>query len=580
MVGWSWRRFGRSLFETTGTGGPGPGASDIESLSRTVAARLVWLLPACLAVTYALLAAAKRLLYHTYDEPRLANLAERILEPNDCACPIVLMHPWLGMGLATLAELVPGVRWFALVMLTGYTVALWRILHAMRRHGCGAGSMMVAASVCLVGYALFEPAFTIVAALLVAAAVFPLLVPDSRAPERPGGTLVSVLLLALGVGFRDNAAILAFTVAGTTFVALRGGDVLRRTPAALRAVGALAVAGVVLGGLAWIGRTVPATSAADRYRAYYRRNVEITDYHRTTFDASWAEALDLSANDFAMIRRHFVTDSGPFRLERLAALPANGTRTSVASAALSLAGEAPPAAGALLAILVLGCVLRPRLSVTVVVSLALLVAIRWACDRMQPRVLLPTLALPALVAVATTSLHGRRVPWSWAWPVIVMLCGWLTLEPWSARARRLRPHQRDEAIAWAFCDERGIRPFHWGPNARSLLPFHRPTGAEAEAVTVGSWANSHPARLKRIRSLVGDDLYAALVREGAHHVVTGAGDRSVVETFLKEHGTARLHLSRVLELERAVVLRVDGAADPPPDAPPSPVESVPPPRAR
>ena len=526
--------------------------------------RMVWLLSACLVLAYTTLAVTGHLLYQTYDESRLANLAEGIPEPNEYGCTIVLMHPWLGKGIAALAALAPGIRWFAIIVLATHVVALWRILDSLRRHGCGAGGLLAAASIGVLGYAMIEPGFTTAAALLVAAAVFPLLTPDRDAPGwaiRGGHGALSLVLLALGVGFRDVAAFLAFGTACAAFVVVRGGEILERSNPALRDVGAVAVAGVVLGCLALVGRTSPSTPEADRYRAYYRTNVQITDYRRTTFDPSWADPLGMSANDFAMIRRHFVTDSGPFCYEQLAALPANATRPTIVQAAILLAREATPGAWALIGVAIAGCVLQPRLAMTLCVSLAALVAIRWTCDRMQPRVAMPTLALPAMLAVASACQARWRAAWSWSWLAVVVLAGWLVLEPRSARARKLKVHQRDEAAAWAFCDAHGLSPFHWGPSGRSVEMFHRPIGAEAKAIRVGSWANSHPSRLKYLRSRVGADLYAALVQAGSYHVITGAGDRSVIETFLREHGPAGLRISKELEMERAVVLRVDVAAD-------------------
>lgn len=525
---------------------------------------LVWLLPALLVVAYGTLAVTGRLLYQTYDEPRLADLAEGVLEPNAYACTIVLMHPWLGKAIATLTALVPGVRWFALTMLAAHVVALWRIIDSLRRSGCDARGIVAAASVCVLGYTMIEPGFTTAAALLVAAALFPLLAPgfqELRSWARGWHGVLSLLLLSLGAGYRDTAAILAFAGVCAAFAAVRGREVVHRSPAALRAVAALVGAAAVLGGLTLVGRIVPATPEAARFRAYYQRNVEIADYHRTTYDASWAGPLAMSANDFAMIGRHFVTDSGPFRYDRLAALPANAGRSNVVLAAVSLVRETSLAAWALLAIILLGCFVQPRLALCLCAASAALIAIRWGCDRMPPRVAMPTLALPALVAVASASREGGRSALRWLGAGLVVLIGWFAIESWSTRAYKLRTHQRDEAVAWAFCDSRGIRPFHWGPSGRSVQVFHRPIGSEAEAVRVGSWANSHPSRLKRIHSLVGDDLYAALVQDGSHHVITGAGDRSVVETFLRERGPSGLRMSKLLDCERAVVLRVDVSSD-------------------
>jgi hypothetical protein len=274
-----------------------------------------------------------------------------------------------------------------------------------------------------------------------------------------------------------------------------------------------------------------------------------------------------------MIRSHFVTDSGPFRYEVLAALPDNTRPVGIYAAAWSLTRDAQPEVWALLAILVGGCLLRPRLVGALVVSLALLVTIRWACDRMQPRIAMPTLALPAVVTVAVASRYRRTLIWSGTWPVIVVVAGWLVFQSWSIRVARYEEFRRDEDIAWETCDAAGIRPFHWGPSSRSLDMFHRPTGAEATAIKVGSWANSHPVRLRRIQSLVGADMYAAMVHVGAHHMMTGRAPRTVMETFLREHGSAGLRLTWLLDRPRAVLLRIDPAPEADPSAAPAPANS-------
>jgi hypothetical protein len=549
---------------------PAPTSDDTTSVNdrsnetQDWGSRLVWSIPALLAAVYATLAMSGRLLYQTFDEPRMANLVESVLEPNDIGCTIVLMQAWLGHVIAGLAAAMPTVRWYAMLLLVGSVVALWRMLATLQRHGCGSGGLLAAAAVCVLGYTMLEPGFTSCAALLAGAALLPLVLPGhalTTPATRLGEALLSLLLMALAVGLRDAAAGLQGAVAGGAFVALRGHQLLPRGGPARQSLLMLMVAAALAGGLTFVGRHVPATPEANRFRAYFRRNVEITDYHRTAYAAAWAEPLGISPNDFTMIRSHFVTDSGPFRYDVLAACPNNAPRGGLGAAVWSLARQARPEEWTLLAILVGGCLLRPRLAGALVVALTLLVWIRWTCDRMQPRIAMPTLALPAVVAVAAASRHRWAGIWSLSWPLIVAAAGGLAVLSWSARVARYEEFRRDEAIAWDTCAAAGIRPFHWGPSSRSLEMFHRPAGAEATAIRVGSWANSHPARLRHIHSLVGADMYAAMVRAGTHHVMTGAGDRNVMETFLREHGPAGLRLTRLLDIPRAMILRIDSAPE-------------------
>ena len=532
----------------------------------------VWCPTLVLAGLYTLMGACGWLHYHTRDDADIIGLLRGVagVQPSGFT---LMLSPWYGNALSFFYQSWPWGYWYDLAIISCYVLGYWWILYSMRRNGWKLSGMLLATIACVMGFLLWQPAFTLAGGFLTAAAVAPLI---TQIPPKPlrrlsrGEVLMSVVLILLATGYRVDAAGLALVVALAGFGILRGKEILGLRREAMHATGIL---GLLLGMvvIGWItSGAFPASLEADRWREYNNRRIAIQDYSRAVYDPSWEKSLGFSSNDFTMISYHMSMDSGFFSSERLKNIPLNASKPSLRDVIAAVMESMGAEALIIMTAVALACVLRPRLLPAAVSTLLILCLVQWHFDRLPPRVSLPPLGLLALMSVgAIGDQQGRaRLLCRLTAAGLVLSTAWVVSHSLPGRLARIQGMVRNESRVRDFCNVHGIdRLLFWNAKTSSLLLFRDPMACAAISYDLGGWDSSHPARLAAGRKAYGEDIFAGVCRPGTYHCLMGPPEKHrALQIFLKEHGPGHTRFETVFQSGNTVLYRVvsdDAAATQP-----------------
>lgn len=524
---------------------------------------------------YILLGTTGTLLYRSNDDPAVIS----ITKSGDFHTPY--SHSALAWVFMSLYSWKKDFFWYDLFIVTIYSVGICRLFFLFgfyRKLSFPVATLLI--SCVLLGFLPFQPDFTPLAMLMSIGAIFPFLVGDTEEARCLSwrNVLISSLFLLGACLQRSSAVLLIVGCALGVHVLLAAWETIKKCPQS-SVKDFWGRAGILLGmaGFAvsmYLINMVIFTSSAEYGRQIeydmYRRG--FTDFNKYRYNKNFEE-LGISKNDFHLMTSFMGIDSPPLHLENLRKLPSVPTlnmwrvKKGLEEALHSLKNRFSLI---LLAVLFFISLSSARARVSSGVCIASIVVIAIFTSRMLLRVCLPILAFGVITSIffleserQKKNLKKGGLDYFFLYFLVFILTLIFSVRyQYSRIDRRMKDLKMVEPM-WEFCEKRNIESVaHWISATSSGNKFLFTSVQRRESPrknSIGGWTGSYPQRLRQLRQIYGQDIYAGLAWPGTFHLVQNhLVARILFETFVREHGPENATPRIIFETKHTVLYQIYG----------------------
>ena len=522
---------------------------------------------------YILLGYTGNLVYHIIDDPAVISITKR----GDFRTPYT--HSILGWFFMSLYSWKGDFFWCDLLIVMIYSAVICRfffLFNVYRKLSYPVAILLI--SCVLLGFMPFQPNFTFLAMFLSIVAIFPFLVGDTEdAPCLSWRNLnISFLFLFAACLYRSLAVIMIVGCGLGIHILLATCEVIKKCPESSvknfwRRTGILVGMACFALFMHFINMYIYTSSPEyARQIEYDKYRLGFTDYNKYKYNKTFEE-LGISKNDFDLMSNYFGIDSPPLQLEnlrRLPSVPVQEIRRMNIGLRQALRSLSNKDSLVLLAILLCASLFSRQAQVTSVVCIASIIAIAIFTSRMLPRVYLPFLAFGAITSIfflgselQIDNLRRSRVDFCFLFFLVFILAFLANVKFQYLKIDEQTKNLKRAVSIWEFCQKSNINQVaHW-PLATSdgnRILFTSVKQPRATRINyIGNWMDSYPKRLKKLREIYGQDIYAGLARPGTYHLVRKRSKiQTRFETFVREHGPENAEPRVMFDTERTVLYQI------------------------
>ena len=524
-------------------------------------------------VLYIALGSTGALIFHVNDDPAVISITKW---SRDFHTEVV--HSITGWIFMSLYSWKSDFFWYDLIIVLVYSAGISRffiLFSRYRKLSCEVSILLV--SCILLGFLPFQPNFTFLSLMLSIVAIFPFLVGDIEEVLCLSlrNVIVSFLFLIGACLYRSLSAFMIVGCALGIHTLLASCEAIKKCPKSSlknfwrRAGMLIGMACFAL--LMHLANIYSYTAFPDysRYLQYDNYRRDFTDFHKYSYNSTFGE-LGISKNDFALMKSFKGIDSPPLHLENLKKLPSLPVgkiwriRIGLKNALKSLNHMSSKI---LLAILLCSCLFSRRAQIISGVCLGSIAAIAIYTSRMNLRVCLPFLTLGAITCIFFLSselkkhnLRRSKVDITFICVLVLILAVFLTGKfQYSKISHRIKMLESASPI-WKFCNKKNIKSAAiWVqaiPGANKRLFFSGKRQRTTRLYSIGGWTGYLPKRLRKLKEIYGQDIYAGLAKPGTYHIFSRR-QKALFETFVKEHGHGNAEPRALLETKFSVLYIIE-----------------------
>jgi len=530
--------------------------------------RLAWLAPPLLfSVLYVVLASIGALYFHINDD--LAEIS--IVSNGDFHT--LSVHFILGWILMNLYSWKANFFWYDLLIIIGYSAAIFRIFFISRRYNFSYYSIILLMSCILLGFIPFQPHNSLLAMLLAVSAVLPLIMDDDSGFKVWPNGFISFLFLFWACLYRSSAALLVvvcsfgivISLAACELIYLCDGKILKNI-----LYRSTLLLGMILFSffMSSIHRYSFLTDPEyARFLEYNKYRSAIKDYQKYRHDSSW-QKIGLSQNDFNMINSFMAIDSPPFHLENLKLLQPVSISDfrRIHSGVRKIFASLRHPFSLLLFVLALCLSLVSRqIRVIFISCLTFLCLLTLYFSRARDRIYLPILSLAAITAVFyfNSWIKSSNFKLNARYAILITFFSLFVVSYVAASHYSYIEMQsqslESQMLIWNFCKINNINSLVvWpeslppGKNCRMFDSFNSWKNMHIDANSIGGWDSSFPKNLLKFRTRYGQDIYLGISESEIYHVVPRTKQHTF-ETFLAERGSKAVTFNILYETKDSVL---------------------------